>query len=416
MTETIQVWGGRPLLGTVTVPKAKNSVLPLLAACLLCESTVALRQVPRLTDVECSMAILRAMGYGAQWCGRQLVVRPGQLTAAQLPVGPVGRMRAGVLFAAPVLARTGRCITTLPGGCKLGPRPIDLHLEGLAAMGAKIAQEGSRLQLRAPGGLRGVDHTLRFPSVGATETLLLAAATAHGTTVLRGAACEPEIADLAGFLNACGAKIIGAGEPVVVIHGVPQLMGAVYTPIPDRIVAATLACAVASAGGQATLRECDPFAFAPTLGALRQAGCTVEVEKNGVTVARQGRLRGIGRVFTGVYPGLATDAAPLVAAALLGAAGPSSIEDTVFPQRFGCAEGFAAMGAAVQVEGRTLHIAPAGTLHGAEVAATDLRGGAALLVAALAAQGCTRVRSAGYIARGYENLPGLLRQLGARVG
>ena len=416
MAQTLTITGGVRLQGAAEVPAAKNSVLPLLAASVLCGTEVRLRNVPALSDVEQCLSLLRGLGLAAQRRGRTVTVEPGPLQTCALAPGPAGAMRASVLFWAPVLARAGRVESGMPGGCRLGPRPVDIHMDGLVHLGAAVKWKTDRLILEAPHGLHGADYTLRFPSVGATETLLLAAAGAHGATVLRGAACEPEIADLAAFLNACGACITGAGSPVICISGVRELSGAAFTPLPDRIAAATLACACAAAGGGVTLRRCDAAAFAPVLEALRRAGCGVEVPAGDtVRVSREGRLSGIGRVFTGVYPAFPTDAAPLLAAALLGAAGESSIEDTVFENRFSCAAGFAAMGADVRAEGRGLRIRPSAGLHGAEVEAPDLRGGAALALAALAAEGTTVIRRAEYIRRGYEDLGGLLGLLGARA-
>lgn len=408
--------GGRPLYGAVRVPAAKNSILPLLAAALLCEGRVRLKEVPRLSDVDACLGLLRGVGVAARWQGGDVIVEGGRPRTCRLPRQEAEQMRASVLFAAPLLARMGRVETVLPGGCRIGARPVDLHLEGLARMGARSQFAGeNRLILAAPSGLHGVDHTLRFPSVGATETLLLAAATARGVTILRGAACEPEIVDLARFLNECGACVEGAGTPVIQITGQRTLTGTAFAPLPDRIVASTLACAVAVAGGRVELHGCDGTTFAPVLDLLRQAGCTVNTSREKVTVGRFGRLWGVGHVFTGVYPGLATDAAPLLAAVLLYAQGESSIEDVVFENRFACAGGFARMGAKVKVKGRTLYIAPCSGLHGGEVEATDLRGGAALALAALGAEGRTHIRRAGYIHRGYADLGGMLAGLGARV-
>lgn len=415
MGETLVVRGGRPLYGAADTPAAKNSVLPLLAAALLCDGEVRLHSVPALSDVESCLAILAGVGTQVRRAGHSVLLRTDRITATELLDGPVGRMRASILFAAPLLARAGRVTTAMPGGCRLGPRPIDLHLAGLEALGAAARWGRERLTLEAPRGLRGTDHTLRYPSVGATETMLLAAVTARGETVLRGAACEPEIADLAKFLNLCGARISGAGTPLIRVTGVRALHGAACTPIPDRIVAATMVCAAAAAGGEVTVRKCDPAAFAPVLAVLRLAGCGVQISDTAVTVARRKPLNGVGRVFTGVYPAFPTDAAPLTAAALLCAAGESSIEDTVFSNRFACARGFAAMGARVETEGAVLTIRPGGGLRGADVAAPDLRGGAALAVAALACPEPVRIGNAGLIARGYEDLPRLLRRLGAQA-
>lgn len=414
----IWVMGGRPLNGTAEIPAAKNSVLPLLAAALLCRSPVRLRGVPRLSDVECCLHLLQGAGCSACWQGGDVVVS-GSPSCSTLPGETAAQMRASILFCAPLLARLGRAETVLPGGCKIGARPIDLHLEGLARMGAKELEAGpGRLVLAAPGGLHGAELTLRFPSVGATETLLLAAVCARGTTVLRGAAREPEIVDLAAFLNRCGGCIEGAGSSTLRIEGRRGLGGCVFSPLPDRIFASTLACAAAAAGGWVELRGCPPSFYAPVLETLEQMGCAVERNADRVQVARFGRLYGAGRVFTGVYPGLATDAAPLLAAAMLCAEGESSIEDVVFERRFGCAEGFARLGGRVKLEGRVLRIGPlpGSGLHGTSLTAPDLRGGAALVTAALAAQGKSWVEETQHIERGYAGLVETLAALGARIG
>jgi UDP-N-acetylglucosamine 1-carboxyvinyltransferase len=418
--KSITIVGGRPLRGAVQIPAAKNSVLPLLAACLLCRGPVRLRAVPRLSDVEVCLALLRSAGMSAGRVGEDILVQ-GTPCTVRLPRQQSEKMRASILFAAPLLARLGRVETVLPGGCRIGARPVDLHLAGLAALGAQVQPAGEgQLVLAAPRGLHGAVYALSFPSVGATETLLLAAATARGDTTLYGAACEPEVADLARFLNACGACIEGAGTPTVRICGRRVLGGTEFSPLPDRIVASTFACAVAAAGGCVELRGVQGSTFAPLLALLRQAGCTIEESRAGegsVTVARFGRLNGVGRARTGVYPGLATDAAPLAAAALLGAAGSSRIEDAVFERRFACADGFARMGAHVQVhgQGHVLDIQPCKGLHGATVRAQDLRGGAALAVAALAAAGRSRIEQTEYIRRGYADLPQTLASLGAQA-
>ena len=303
------ITGGRPLQGRVEVPAAKNSVLPLLAASLLCSGPVRLQNVPRLTDVEDCLALLRGVGCTAGWQGTELVVQ-GQPMRTDLAPEAAGRMRASILFCAPLLARLGRVSTVLPGGCRIGARPIDLHLQGLAQMGVRqLPAAPGRLTLYAPAGLRGAEICLSFPSVGATETLLLAAATAQGQTVLHGAAKEPEIADLAAFLNACGGCVEGAGTDTIRVQGRRCLAGCTFMPVADRIIASTLACAVAAAGGRAELSGCPASLYAPVLEILEQMGCRVEKGGDNVRLSRFGRLYGAGRVFTGVYPALATDAA-----------------------------------------------------------------------------------------------------------
>ena len=408
------ITGGRPLQGRVEVPAAKNSVLPLLAASLLCSGPVRLQNVPRLTDVEDCLALLRGVGCTAGWQGAELAVQ-GQPMRTDLAPEAAGRMRASILFCSPLLARLGRVETVLPGGCRIGARPIDLHLSGLAQMGARCCEEGTRLILTAPAGLHCADITLGFPSVGATETLLLAAVCAQGETVLRGAAREPEIVDLAAFLNRCGGCVQGAGTSTIRVQGRRMLYSCSFAPMADRIVASTLACACAAAGGRVELTGCRPETYAPLLEILAQMGCRVETGPESAVITRLGALHGAGRVFTGVYPALATDAAPLLAAAMLAADSASSIEDVVFERRFACAEGFAALGANVRVAERTLYVQPGGTLRGAKLTAPDLRGGAALALAALAARGSSRLGGVEFVRRGYADLDRLLAGLGAQI-
>ena len=409
------ITGGRPLQGRVEVPAAKNSVLPLLAAALLCSGPVRLQNVPRLTDVEDCLALLRGVGCTAGWQGAALAVQ-GQPMRTDLAPEAAGRMRASILFCAPLLARLGRVNTVLPGGCRIGARPIDLHLQGLAQMGVRqLPAAPGQLTLYAPAGLRGAEICLSFPSVGATETLLLAAATAQGQTVLHGAAKEPEIVDLAAFLNVCGGCVEGAGTDTIRVQGKRCLAGCTFAPMADRIIASTLACAVATAGGRVELAGCAPGLYAPLLEILEQMGCTVERAHDAAAISRFGALRGAGNVHTAPYPGLATDAAPLLAAVMLCAQGESSLQDRVFENRFACAGGFAALGANVRVAERTLYVQPAGALHGAKLTAPDLRGGAALVVAALAARGSSRLSGTEFIRRGYAELDRLLAGLGAQI-
>lgn len=414
MAGDLIITGGRPLNGTVRIPAAKNSVLPLLAASLLCTGPVRLRNVPELADVLTSLELLRGAGCEAVRQGRDILVQ-GPPSVCRLDAEAAGRMRASILFCAPLLARLGRAETVLPGGCRIGARPVDLHLSGLERMGAVCRAEGERLILTAPSGLHGADITLGFPSVGATETLVLAAALAQGRTTLRGAAREPEISDLASFLNQCGACVQGAGSSTIRVEGRRSLAGCSFAPMADRIVASTFACACAAAGGRVKLFGCAPETYRPLLEILEQMGCVVECGPESAVISRFGALHGVGKVFTGVYPALATDAAPLLAAAMLAADSESSIEDVVFERRFGCAEGFSALGARVCTEGRTLRISPCGRLSGACVAAPDLRGGAALVVAALAARGKTRVTNTAFIDRGYAGFAPMLAELGSQI-
>ena len=290
------ITGGVPLNGTVRIPAAKNSVLPLLAASLLCSGTVRLLAVPQLADVDTSLVLLRGAGCTARWQGSDITVQ-SMPSVCRLEPEAAAQMRASILFCAPLLARLGRVETVLPGGCRIGARPIDLHLSGLAQMGAHCREEGTRLILTAPAGLHGADFTLGFPSVGATETLLLAAVCAQGETVLRGAAREPEIVDLAAFLNRCGGCVQGAGTGTVRVQGRRVLYGCSFAPMADRIVASTLACACAAAGGRVELTGCAPAVYAPLLEILAQMGCGIETGPESLS----GPVRCTGRA--GCSPG-----------------------------------------------------------------------------------------------------------------
>lgn len=415
--EAILVEGGRPLRGNVRIPGAKNSALPLMAASLLCSGTVELCEVPQLTDVAAGMEILQAVGSRVRWTENTLWMETAPPLRSSVPPHLMRLMRSSLFFLAPLLARTGRAEITQPGGCRLGARPIDIHLDGLAAMGAVVVQEAERTRVSTlSGGLRGADYTLRFPSVGATETLLMAAATARGTTWLRGVALEPEVEDLIRFLQGAGACISGTGTRTLCIEGREELHGARFSVCPDRIVASTVLCGVAGCGGEAFLTHCSLAHLGGLLPLLRTLGC--EVQGNGqdaLWAYSEGPRRAVGAQSTGVYPAFCTDAVPLVAAAALRAPGETALADTIFSNRFACANGFCAMGANVRREGETLKIRGVTRLHGSSVCAEDLRGGAALVLAALQAEGRSSITGTAHLARGYEDIAALFCGLGARI-
>lgn len=416
--QTITITGGQTLRGTIRPAAAKNSVLPLLAATLLCSGPCCLRSTPELSDVDTSLALLQAVGAKAVRHGPDLCTLPvsAQELCGEIPAPLAGAMRSSVFYLAPLLCRTGAVRLPLPGGCRLGPRPVDIHLAGLAAMGARVELEGDAVTLRRFGPLQGGDFTLRLPSVGATMTLIMAACCAMGTTVLRGVACEPEVCDLVHFLRSCGAQITGEGTPVLVVQGRRALGGVTYQPMPDRIAASTYGAAVAAAGGQITVTDCAPAYYRAFLQFLQECGVEIFWQEQAATLYRDPTvpLRGGQHLYANAWPAFATDTAPLAAAVLLQAEGASEIYDHLFANRFACAAGFAAMGAACTVRGRMLQIAGSAHLEAAEVQAPDLRGGAALLVAALAAEGTTILRDPGHIRRGYANLPAELAGLGAQ--
>ena len=381
----------------------------------LCNGTVRFLQVPHLADVDTSVELFAGCGLHGPLAGQR---HHGAGRAFHLPpCAGSRRADAGIHFVLRTASGTAwPGGTVLPGGCRIGARPVDLHLSGLAQMGVHCREEGARLILTAPAGLHGADITLGFPSVGATGTPLLAERGGAGAAPAGGAAApQRETSDLAAFLNRCGGCVQGAGTSTIRVQGRRMLYSCSFAPMADRIVASTLACACAAAGGRVELTGCRPETYAPLLEILAQMGCRIETGPESAVITRLGALHGAGRVFTGVYPALATDAAPLLAAAMLAADSASSIEDVVFERRFGCAEGFAAFGAAVQVQGRTLDIRPVRQLQGACTRAADLRGGAALVVAALAARGQSRITDTGYIDRGYAGFAQMLAELGAQI-
>lgn len=413
----IEVTGGRVLSGCIRPAAAKNSVLPLLAAALLCGKPCTILAVPHLRDVETSLALLQAVGADAAREGENISLRPVRRICGTVPASLAGAMRGSVFYLAPLLVRAGYAELALPGGCRLGPRPIDIHLAGLTAMGAQAEVSRDRVRLNRRGALHGTEFALRLPSVGATLTLMMAGCCAAGTTVLHGAACEPEIADTAAFLNACGADITGAGTATLHIRGTggELLGGCCHAVLPDRIAASTYAAAAAIAGGEVTVEHCPPELLAAFLDFLSSAGCTVTRKRENFTVCRHPGhpLRGGQQLVASGYPGLATDSAPLAAAVLLYADGPSEIYDGLFQNRFACAQGFAELGGGAKAEGRLLRLAGGASLHGGTVSAPDLRGGAALVLAGLGAKGTVRVSDTDHIRRGYADLAGDLARLGA---
>ena len=343
MSQLLSVRGGRRLEGEGAVQGAKNSVLPILAATLLARGQVALLGCPRLRDVDASIRILRHLGCDAHWEADALAVDTTALRRCEISDVLMREMRSSAIFLGAILARCGQADLSYPGGCELGPRPIDLHLAGLRDLGAEIREEGGFLHCRADR-LRGREVVLRMPSVGATENLMLAACGAAGLTRICNAAREPEIVDLQGFLQALGARVTGAGTEEILVSGGLPLHPGTYRVMPDRIVTATYLCAVASAGGQGVLQGARGDHVEPVTAALSAAGCRVRGIPEGLQIARDGPLRGIGALQTGPYPAFPTDAQPLLAAALAGGTGETAITETIFDHRFRYAQGLEALG------------------------------------------------------------------------
>lgn len=414
--EMLKVTGGAKLSGQVRVPGAKNSVLPIMAASLLCTGSVTLLEVPALSDVAMSCRILESLGCTIYTHKGRIEIHPGAALGSEIPKELMQSMRSSLFYLAPILSKTKRAVISTPGGCNLGARPIDLHLRGLEAMGATITMQGTEIELTVPNGLHGAEISLRFPSVGATETLLMAAACAKGETVICGAAVEPEVTDLVHFLQTAGASISGAGTRVLHITGKPVLGSVQHAICPDRITAATILCAVAGCGGETVLTHTSNEPLEAIIQPLRNAGCTISsYGTDSLLIASDGNLKGIGALDADVFPAFPTDAAPILGAALLKAKGNTTITDRVFENRFVCAEAFRAFGANAAVSQRMLLLYGMPHLNAAHVMAADLRGGAALVIAALQAQGESEITGVQHIARGYENIADLFCKLGAQV-
>ena len=411
--EYFAVKGGRPLEGTIAVHGAKNSALPILAATLLVRGESVIHNCPDLTDTNAALDILASLGCRVRREGRTVTVDTTGRTGTAVPDELMGQMRASVLFLGSLLAQGGEAIASWHGGCALGTRPIDLHIRAFQALGTEVRDQDGKLVCQTKA-LRGRRLALPFPSVGATENAMLAACGATGVTIIDNAAREPEIQDLQGFLQKLGADIQGAGTSQIVIRGGRSLYPGEYTVMADRIVTATYLCAVAAAGGEGAFLGTDGSSLLPVIEALQQAGCRVEREPDRVWIRQRGVVTGIGRVTTEPYPGFPTDAQPLLAAALAGGRGDTQIAETIFDRRFRYVEGLRTMGARIRVEGTTAWIT--GTkLRGAAVEASDLRGGAALTIAALGAEGESEIRALSHIDRGYECLENAFQTLGGQI-
>ncbi len=411
-----EIEGGRPLTGRLTVQGAKNSALPILAACLLAPEPCEICNCPRLSDVSATLKILSQLGCRVKREGDRVTVDPTNLSSCRIPEQLMGEMRSSVIFMGALLARLGRAELSFPGGCELGPRPIDLHLRGLRAMGAEILEEGGSLRCRWADQREGRELYLTIPSVGATENLMLAACGVPGETTILGAAREPEIVDLQNFLLTLGAEVTGAGtDRITVRGGTGKMHGCTYTVMGDRIAAATYLCAAGAAGGEVELTGVEPEHLAAVLGCLEEAGCRIRTGRGLISLKSGGELQGIGLVRTAPYPGFPTDAQAILMAALAGGRGTTLFEENMFSSRFRHVDELRRMGAQIETAGRAALVMGTGGLHGAAVTSTDLRGGAALVVAGLAAQGTTQVRNLRHIRRGYEKFEETLTALGGKI-
>ncbi|WP_044896332.1 UDP-N-acetylglucosamine 1-carboxyvinyltransferase [Bacillus alveayuensis] len=413
--EKIIVRGGRKLNGTVKVEGAKNAVLPVIAASLLARKGKSIIcDVPALSDVYTINEVLRHLGAEVTFTGNQVMVDASRELLAEAPFEYVRKMRASVLVMGPLLARNGRARVALPGGCAIGSRPIDQHLKGFEAMGASIKVGNGFIDAEVNGRLRGSKIYLDFPSVGATENIMMAAALAEGTTIIENCAKEPEIVDLANYINSMGGKIRGAGTETIRIEGVDYLQGTEHTIIPDRIEAGTFMVAAAITGGNVLIKGAVPEHLTSLIAKMEEMGVTIIEEEDGLRVIGPDELKAVD-LKTMPHPGFPTDMQSQMMALLLRANGTSMITETVFENRFMHVEEFRRMNGDIKIEGRSVIINGPVNLQGAEVAATDLRAAAALILAGLVAEGYTRVTELKHLDRGYVDFHKKLKALGADI-
>ena len=408
------IYGGNRMTGSTQVQGAKNAVLPIMAASVLAGSETVLHNVPDLKDVTITLRILRHLGCTAERDGDTVRIDSRGMNRDFIPHDLMRELRSSVIFLGAILTRFGTASLSMPGGCELGPRPIDLHLHALRLLGAEIEEGEDSIVCRASH-LRGAEISLALPSVGATENAMIAACAAEGATVIYNAAREPEIETLQSYLCALGADVSGAGSPVIRITGFSPRSHAGLRIPPDRIAAATYLCCTACAGGEIELTAAAPGQIVPVLDALRAMGCAVSTHGERIHMTAHGRPASPGAIVTRPYPGFPTDAAPLLMAASLRCTRPAMFIENIFSGRYRHAEEMRALGAQIVLRGPMALVTGVETLHGASMKSPDLRGGAALVAAALGAEGESTVTDAGHILRGYESLDETLRSLGASV-
>ena len=407
--------GGRRLEGELLVHGAKNASLPILAGALLCNGETIIHNCPALSDSFAACRILSALGCKCKRQGSSVCVNAKNAANFSISDDLMREMRSSIVFLGAILAKNGKCRLSFPGGCELGPRPIDLHLSALKRLGVKIIEDHGVLDCTAGTRPKQTDISLSIPSVGATENIMLYSALGDGQVVIRNAAREPEIVDLADFLNTCGAEISGQGSSTVIINGVPELSGCEYSVMPDRIVAFTYMSAVASAGGEIVLNGVNASDMYSSMAMFSEAGCVVCPYSNKLLFACNKPLKAVRTLRTMPFPGFPTDCQPLAMASLCKAQGTSMIVENIFENRFMAAPELLRMGADIKLESKVAVIEGVSSLSGAPVRAADLRAGAALVVAALGAQGKTEISNVKYIDRGYESIETALASVGANI-
>ncbi len=414
--ENLIISGGIRLDGKTRLQGSKNSSLPILAACAAVNGISVIHNCPRITDVDIAVAILERLGCRVSREGGTVTVDSGDINCSAIPEELMSEMRSSIIFLGALLARFGRGSATLPGGCEIGLRPIDMHIAAFRSMGVVIEESGGSMECTAPNGLAPCRISLSFPSVGATENIMLASLAAKGETVITNAAREPEIKDLADFLNECGANIIGAGQSVIRIYGGRRLTGAEHRVIPDRIVASTYMACAAVTGGRAVVTEVEREHLAPVIPVFEGCGCKIDFANGEMSVTAPKRAERIKYLRTMPYPGFPTDSQALVTAVAATARGTSIISERVFENRFRHVPELIKMGADIRVEDSCVAVVEGvPSLHGAKVTASDLRGGSALIAAALGARGESVIDGVRHVLRGCEDVCGNLSRLGADI-
>ncbi len=408
------VGGNSRIGGSIQVHGAKNSALPILAAAVICGDCV-IENCPELTDIAVALDILEHLGCEARREGHTILTKRLEGGDHRIPDSLMSAMRSSIVFLGGIIARHGQAEVTLPGGCELGARPIDIHLTALRRMGVEIEDRDGTLFCNVPHGLHGADLSFPFPSVGATENVIIAAVTARGATRITGGAREPEIGDLIAFLNSCGAQITTSLDGVITIEGVEALHGAVHRVIPDRIAAGTFLCAAAMTGGELEVRDVNPSHLLCTLAYLHNAGCQVRTRIDSVVLKGPERLGELGIVKTMPYPGFPTDMQAVLMAAAATAEGTTVFVENIFDGRYRHVSELLKLGADIKLVERVAVVTGVPDLYGAQLRCTDLRGGAAAVLAALSAQGQSVIRDLWHIDRGYEDFSGSLRALGADI-
>jgi UDP-N-acetylglucosamine 1-carboxyvinyltransferase len=412
--EKLVVEGGRPLSGTVNIHGSKNAALPILAASIMVEGVHVIENVPDLSDIKVMLKILDQLGCRTEHKDEKVIVDTTSVHTHHIPEDLMRQMRSSIFLMGPLLARFSQVQVYQPGGCAIGERKIDLHLRGLEALGARIEESTNKIVCKAEK-LTGTEIALDFPSVGATENIMMAATMAEGITTIYNAAREPEIQDLQNYLNAMGAKIIGAGTDTITIKGVSNLTPCTYRVIPDRIVAGTLMIAAAVTKGNVTLQNVNPAHLTSVIHVLKRAGVQITANDDIINVSCAGRPKAIDRIVTSPYPAFPTDLQSPMMVLLSLTKGVSLIKETVFEGRFKHVDELSRMGADIRVDLNTAFIRGVPRLYGATVEATDLRAGAALVIAGLAATGRTVIEQVHHIDRGYDQIEKIFQQLGAKI-